>query len=226
MISSDQRSLLTLCASRHEDKHLDWSLIARESLRPNGIDALLAGEVLETSPAADQARHLPPLMLKERTRTEDRVGEELQLADTVGARLVTVIDDDYPTNLLLVPNLPPFLFVRGNLRFDDARSVAVVGTRQASAIGLARAGRLARELASKGVTVVSGLAAGIDTAGHRAALAEGGRTSPSSVPGSSAAIQARTRALSRTSSTPAAPSSPSSGRAPDRPSTPSPAATL
>lgn len=176
MISSAPRSLLTLCALRHEDKHLDWSLIARESLRPDGIDALLAGEVLETSLAADQARHLLPLMLKERPRAEGRVAEELQLADTVGARLVTVIDDDYPTNLLLIPNLPPFLFVRGNLHFDDARSVAVVGTRKASAIGLARAGRIARELASKGVTVVSGLAAGIDTASHRAALAEGGRT--------------------------------------------------
>lgn len=176
MISSAQHDLLTLCALRHEDKHLDWSLIARESLRPDGIEALLAGQVLETSPAADQARQLLPLMLKNRTQAQARVAEELQLADRVGAHLVTVIDEGYPTNLLLIPNLPPFLFVRGDLRFEDARSVAVVGTRKASTIGLARAGRLARELAGKGVTVVSGLAVGIDTAGHRAALAEGGRT--------------------------------------------------
>ena len=126
MISSAQHDLLTLCTLRHEDKHLDWSLIARESLRPDGIQALLAGQVLETSPAADQARHLLPLMLKNRPQAQDRVAEELQLADRVGAHLVTVVDEGYPTNLLLIPNLPPFLFVRGNLNFDDARSVAVV----------------------------------------------------------------------------------------------------
>ena len=79
MISSAQHDLLMLCALRHEDKHLDWSLIARESLRPDGIAALLAGQVLETSPAADQARHLLPLMLKNRSQAQDRVAEELQL---------------------------------------------------------------------------------------------------------------------------------------------------
>lgn len=176
MISRVQQDILTLCALRHADKHLDWSLIARESLRPDGVKAMLSGQVLENSPAATRARQLLPLMLKDRSRAEDRVAEELLQADKVGAQLLTVVDDDYPANLLLIPNLPPFLFVRGELGLDDARSVAVVGTRQASPIGLARADRLARELADQGVTVVSGLAAGIDTAGHRAALAVDGRT--------------------------------------------------
>ena len=82
--------------------------------------------------------------------------------------LTTVLDDDYPANLRLIFNLPPFLTYRGVLRADDARSVAVVGTREASVEGLERARRLASQLAEAGVTVLSGLARGIDTAAHQA----------------------------------------------------------
>ena len=101
---------------------------------------------------------------------------ECTLAEGCEARLVTVVDDDYPANLRLIYNLPPFLFYRGELRPDDASSVAVVGTRQASAEGLAQAREIARHLVEHGVTVVAGLALGIDTAAHEAALDAGGRT--------------------------------------------------
>jgi DNA processing protein len=90
--------------------------------------------------------------------------------------LTTVLDDDYPANLRLIFNLPPFLTYRGVLRADDARSVAVVGTREASVEGIERARRLASQLAEAGVTVLSGLARGIDTAAHQASLDAGGRT--------------------------------------------------
>src|SRR5207302_7426526 len=82
----------------------------------------------------------------------------------------------YPANLRLVYDRPPFLFVRGELRDEDRRAIAVVGTRKASEQGLREADRLARGLAERGVTVLSGLALGIDTAAHRAALDAGGRT--------------------------------------------------
>ena len=94
----------------------------------------------------------------------------------MGAHLVTVLDDKYPANLRLIHNLPPFLFVRGTLQRDDARSVAVVGTREASPDGLRRAAKMARGLAGDGVTVVSGLAKGIDSAAHEATLECDGRT--------------------------------------------------
>jgi DNA processing protein len=90
--------------------------------------------------------------------------------------LVTVLDEQYPANLRLIYNRPPFLFVRGALLGSDERSLAVVGTRSASPEGLHQARRLASELADRGVAVVSGLAAGIDTAAHVAALDAGGRT--------------------------------------------------
>ena len=99
----------------------------------------------------------------------------LRLEDR-GIRLVTVLDEQYPLNLRLVYDRPPFLFIRGSLLDEDARSIAVVGTRKASADGLQQAERLAHGLVDRGVTVVSGLALGIDGAAHRAALAGGGRT--------------------------------------------------
>jgi DNA processing protein len=93
-----------------------------------------------------------------------------------GIHVVTVLDSAYPTNLRHVYNRPPFLFVRGDLLEADNRAVAIVGTRAPSDIGLDLAARLSTGLAAKGVTVLSGLARGIDSAAHRAALEAGGRT--------------------------------------------------
>ena len=114
----------------------------------------------------------------------DRVGPERSRSyeDTIaryeerGIRVVTVLDDDYPINLRQVYNRPPFLFVRGDLSEQDNRAVAIVGTRHPSEAGLHQARRLSEGLARSGVTVLSGLARGIDAAAHRAALDAGGRT--------------------------------------------------
>jgi len=84
-------------------------------------------------------------------------------------------DPDYPALLGSLTN-PPELDVRGTLAPEDALSIAIVGSRQASAYGIEVAGMLAADLAARGVTIVSGLARGIDTAAHRGALEAGGRT--------------------------------------------------
>lgn len=165
--------LLALCSI----SDVNWHVIAREALR-NGLDQLLAGDVTEAS--------------RDGEATRQRLGQELERLDeylerirvvvdhayaTVGARLVTVLDrDDYPSNLRVIPNPPPFLFYRGELRRDDARSVAVVGTREASTGGRCRAASLAEKFAAESVTVISGLAKGIDTEAHTATLAASGRT--------------------------------------------------
>lgn len=104
------------------------------------------------------------------------VEKELQKIVRAGARLVTQTDDDYPVNLTHVHDPPPFLYVCGTLVPDDRVAIAIVGSRSASAYGRGVAQELARGLAEKGVTVVSGLARGIDAEAHRAALAAGGRT--------------------------------------------------
>src|SRR3989454_10805388 len=84
-------------------------------------------------------------------------------------------DTRYPALLGAIPAPPP-LFVRGELVDDDALALAIVGSRRPTPYGLAVAERLASDLAARGVTIVSGLARGIDTAAHRGALAAGGRT--------------------------------------------------
>lgn len=101
---------------------------------------------------------------------------ERALAERPNTRLLTVLDNDYPQNLRRVYDRPPFLFVRGTLRDDDSRSVAIVGTRRASDAGRALARDMAAALTERGVTVISGMAAGIDTEAHTAALDSGGRT--------------------------------------------------
>ncbi|MFY1668624.1 DNA-processing protein DprA [Plantactinospora sp. WMMB334] len=84
-------------------------------------------------------------------------------------------DDTYPAQLLGIREMPPLLFSRGDLQVHD-RAVAVVGSRRASEQGLRIARAVATTLAERGVTVASGLAKGIDTAAHTAALDAGGRT--------------------------------------------------
>ena len=171
-----QRRLLALCAIRIDHESVDWSLIAREAQFPGGLDALWEGKVQEVGTTADVSQRVLRRGLRRVDELYERVDAELAAAEMVGASLITVLDDDYPTNLRLIPNLPPFLFIRGEVRDKDTRSVAVVGTREASEAGIRRAQRMSKVLVECDVTVISGLARGIDTAAHRAAIDSGGRT--------------------------------------------------
>ncbi len=94
----------------------------------------------------------------------------------VDARMLLLWDDEYPAGLRPVPMPPPALFVRGSLPARDTCAVAVVGTRKPTVAGVAFARALGRALALLGITVVSGMARGIDTAAHEGALRAGGLT--------------------------------------------------
>lgn len=100
---------------------------------------------------------------------------DLQSWEAAGMQVLTILDDDYPGSLRDIHESPPILFALGTLRDGDV-GVSVVGSRQASPRGLSIASNVATALAQSGITVISGLAAGIDTAAHTAALAAGGRT--------------------------------------------------
>ena len=91
-------------------------------------------------------------------------------------RRIALGDGDYPAQLGVLASAPPALWIRGWLLAADALAVAVVGSRRATPYGLDLTERISRDLAARGVTVVSGLARGIDSAAHRGALAAGGRT--------------------------------------------------
>jgi DNA processing protein len=171
-ISQDQLSLLALC----QIKGIDWNLLAREAQRPGGLERLLAGELTERTPEAAETAQLIRQAFDHQHDLRVAALAEDERAAAVGADLVTVLDPGYPRTLRLIFNLPPFLYVKGRLLEQDLRSVAVVGTREPTGPGLEKAGRMARLLVDAGVTVVSGLARGIDTAAHQATLERGGRT--------------------------------------------------
>jgi DNA processing protein len=102
--------------------------------------------------------------------------DELARVEQQGASVITWEDDRYPPRLRQIHNAPPLLYVRGELLPQDEWAVAVVGTRSATSYGRQMVAELAGDLARSGITVVSGLARGIDSLAHRAALRAGGRT--------------------------------------------------
>lgn len=110
------------------------------------------------------------------TPPEDEILKDMKLLEELGARVMTRWDPDYPPSLKEIYDPPALLFVRGEITAADNRAVAVVGTRNPSRYGLEMTQQIARDLARADVTLVSGLARGIDTACHMAALKEGGRT--------------------------------------------------
>ena len=104
------------------------------------------------------------------------LGRELGRIQDVGADVVTWDNEDYPEMLREIPSPPLVLYVRGTLEKRDRHAVAIVGSRRATSYGLTCAKKLGFQLAHANVTVISGLARGIDTAAHEAALAAKGRT--------------------------------------------------
>ena len=176
-------ALLTLL--RRKSRGASWNEIAVEVAAAGSALALL------NEPADDELFAAPDL------------GPDLQRArDDVGAwtsagyQFVTVLDPEYPARLLGIRETPPFLFYEGTLR-EPEEGVSVVGSRSASAWGLGLAADAARLLVSEGLTVIAGLAAGIDAAAHQAALDAGGRTVAVLGTGIALSYPASNRALQR-----------------------------
>jgi DNA processing protein len=90
-----------------------------------------------------------------------------------GIHVLAWNDPRFPMTLLAIPDVPPVLWYRGALGGLDAPAVAIVGSRAASAVALETAARLAADLAARGITIVSGLARGVDSAAHRGAMTAG-----------------------------------------------------
>jgi len=119
------------------------------------------------------AKHVERLREAEATVNPSELGAKLS---EIGADVVTIADESYPPLLREIPDPPPVLFISGTLDRRDRLAVGLVGTRKRTAYGEMVAERLAGELVKRGFTVVSGLAMGIDSDAHSAALDSGGRT--------------------------------------------------
>jgi DNA processing protein len=148
-------------------------------LSPRQADALVArfgspAAVLRAGTAALVGAGLSEKLAAAVGAAAGRGARESAAVRALGARLVARDDPEYPEPLRQIPDPPLALTVRG--RLGDEPCVAIVGARRASEYGRRVAHELARDLAQAGLTVVSGLAAGIDAAAHAGALEGGGRT--------------------------------------------------
>jgi DNA processing protein len=132
--------------------------------------------VLEAPAGALTAADLAPSVVEAIGQATGRARTEARRLAAAGATLLAWSDGTYPATLRNIPDPPLTLAVRGHLDKPERPAIAIVGARRASEYGRRMAEELARGLAQAGVTVVSGLAAGVDGAAHRAALAAGGRT--------------------------------------------------
>lgn len=162
----------------------DW--IALRAIR--GVGNVTYRELLERFDTPRAVLHAPvaalveagvhPVVAQAITTFDQWKAVDMQVQNLVqkGVRLVTRRDGDYPVNLTHLHDPPPFLYMRGTLLPEDRVAIAIVGSRAASAYGRTMAQALARGLAERGVTVVSGLARGIDAEAHRTTLMAGGRT--------------------------------------------------
>ena len=155
-----------LALSRTKIPNLPWNRLAGAIEEAGSALALLE----ELDPSAGRL-----FEVRERG-VLDALENQVHTWNAEGISLVTVLDTSYPVNLRMVHDRPSVLFIRGHLAPDDERSVAVVGTRSATPDGLALARSIAGGLSDAGYVVVSGLAAGIDSAAHIAALKNDRRT--------------------------------------------------
>src|SRR5262245_15466319 len=150
---------------------LNMHFAARPGRRRQVSAALLPGGL-----AAGHSDLPEPFSAELHPGWEEAARRELERARDRGFRVVTPDDGEYPPMLRVASDPPWLLYVRGLLRPQDSLAVAIVGSRRATPNGLRIARSLGRDLAAAGFTVVSGLARGIDAAGHRGALEGGGRT--------------------------------------------------
>jgi DNA processing protein len=131
---------------------------ARALIAVPGIDKKLASNILH------------------HTTDDNFADEQLKRLNKLGGRIVTLWDKEYPDLLRKIYDPPAFLFILGKFKEPDARSLALVGTRHPSPYGHSVAENLTHEIARHSITIVSGLARGVDTIVHAAALKCGART--------------------------------------------------
>ncbi len=141
--------------------------------RCGSVEAAWRAAPQEMLAAGLDAKTIEALLSAQRTLDLDA---ELERAERAEVRLISRDDAEYPAGLAQIPAAPSLLYVKGRLDGVDAWSVAVVGTRSPTTYGKEATRRLVGELAGAGVTIVSGLAIGIDAAAHMAALEAGGRS--------------------------------------------------
>lgn len=170
---------------RHEKEYLYWLT------RIPGFGAVTIRRIWEMAGSFERAYYIEGMELKklgilqseEKCRTYDWWKErfsgmvrEYNCLQEKGIRFVTPLDREYPKRLLHIYDYPMGLYVKGELPDEECPTAAIIGARNCSEYGRQAAGFMGKELARAGIQIVSGLALGIDGAGHEGALKGKGRT--------------------------------------------------
>lgn len=137
------------------------------------IDAAWHASTSDLMAAGIDSRTIETILATRQTIDLDSL---IERAERLGVRLISRDDPAYPPLLGHIPTAPPLLYVRGTLHDTDQWALAVVGTRSPTLYGKEVARRIVTDLAQMGITIVSGLALGVDSIAHSAALEAGGRT--------------------------------------------------
>ena len=169
-------------ASSAAIEHLRWTLTPE-------VGPILFGRLIQYFGSAQAALGAGAVQLEQidgigrvtaekiaRGREKANVRNEIELAAKHGVRILCRDDEEYPAIIRHIPDPPICLYVRGRLEPEDAVALAIVGARRCTIYGREQARRFGYQLASHGMTVVSGLARGIDSESHKGALEAGGRT--------------------------------------------------
>ena len=158
-----------------DQQRIDWlRLIRSENVGPRTFRALInefGGAARALTRVSDLARRGGRREIRIASRADAEA--EIKAAAKIGVRFLAIGEDDYPPRLRETDDAPPLLAVRGQFEPLTRNAVALVGSRNASAAGSRFTSVLARDLGLAGFIVVSGLARGIDAAGHRASLDTG-----------------------------------------------------
>ena len=135
-------------------------------------------EIFQASPTELEAKGIPPLVAQNlgSGAAFEAAAQEAARVAQLGYELVTFLDPRHPPALKEIFEPPILLYVRGDVGLLSQACLAIVGSRKPTPYGTAVAERLAADLAARGLTIVSGMARGIDSAAHRGALSAGGKT--------------------------------------------------
>jgi DNA processing protein len=165
------------------DELIAWLRLSRLEIMPRKANALLNAFPNPSDIFQAKMRQLAEVnglgdaVIAKIMNSDASVAEaDIEKMDKHGARLVPVTSDEYPANLKQIYDPPIALYVRGEIKESDKFAVAIVGSRQASEYGRIMAERIASDLCSRGLAIVSGGARGIDSFAHKGALKTGGRT--------------------------------------------------
>src|SRR5271155_3203586 len=145
----------------HPEQYLGWLALA---LTP-GLDARMAGKLLREMGSPDAIFNASLTELE-----AHRLPAAVAQAQAAGVRLLTWDEPEYPQRLREIYDPPPLLYVRGNVELLNRHLISIVGSRRPTPYGNQMAEKLARDLADRGLIIVSGLARGIDSCAHKGAL--------------------------------------------------------